>query len=173
MDIQSYSFVLIYMTNRKEYHHISNLSCMLFLCRKLLMRWTVLSSDALMFFPAVLCFVIAYFPGQSRGRKSSIAWHIAMILLNPCLILIDHGHFQVGNKIYCCIYAFLLPLGYLCLCHNWKIILNHIVFHWQYNCISLGLTVGAVAAILSDRDLVASVLFSLALNHKQVLSSHL
>ncbi|KAM7524205.1 hypothetical protein LguiA_014107 [Lonicera macranthoides] len=98
---------------------------------KLLMRWTVLSSDALMFFPAVLCFVIAYFSGQSRGCKSSISWHIAMILLNPCLILIDHGHFQ-------------------------------------YNCISLGLTVGAVAAILSDREFVASVLFSLALNHKQM-----
>ncbi|CAK9167607.1 unnamed protein product [Ilex paraguariensis] len=96
---------------------------------KLLMRWTVLSSDALVFFPAVLYFVFAYYSGRG-GRKSDMAWHIAMILLNPCLILIDHGHFQ-------------------------------------YNCISLGLTVGAVAAILSNRDLLASVLFSLALNHKQ------
>lgn len=54
-----------------------------------------------------------------------------MILLNPCLILIDHGHFQ-------------------------------------YNCISLGLALGAVAAVLYDKDLVASFLFSLALNHKQM-----
>lgn len=98
---------------------------------KLLMRWTVLSSDALMFFPAALYFIAVFYSGQSSGRKSNIAWHIAMILLNPCLILIDHGHFQ-------------------------------------YNCISLGLTVGAVAAILSNKNVVASVLFSLALNHKQM-----
>ncbi|KVI00110.1 Glycosyl transferase, ALG6/ALG8 [Cynara cardunculus var. scolymus] len=37
-----------------------------------------------------------------------------------------------------------------------------------YNCISLGLTLGAVSAILHDKDLVASFLFSLALNHKQM-----
>lgn len=98
---------------------------------KLLMRWTVLSSDVLMFFPAVLYFVIVYYSGQSKGLKSNVAWHIAMILLSPCLILIDHGHFQ-------------------------------------YNCISLGLTLGAVAAILSNNELVASFLFSLALNHKQM-----
>ncbi|XP_027358748.1 probable dolichyl pyrophosphate Man9GlcNAc2 alpha-1,3-glucosyltransferase [Abrus precatorius] len=98
---------------------------------KLLMRWTVLSSDALIFFPAVLYFVIVHYNQPSRSNKSDLAWHIAMLLLNPCLILIDHGHFQ-------------------------------------YNCISLGLTVGAVAAILSGKDLFASVLYCLALNHKQM-----
>nr|XP_027076689.1 probable dolichyl pyrophosphate Man9GlcNAc2 alpha-1,3-glucosyltransferase isoform X2 [Coffea arabica] len=98
---------------------------------KLLMRWTVLSSDALIFFPAVLYFINVYYSGKPIKEKTSVAWHIALILLNPCLILIDHGHFQ-------------------------------------FNCISLGLTVAAVAAILSDRDVVGSVLFSLALNHKQM-----
>ncbi|XP_068314030.1 probable dolichyl pyrophosphate Man9GlcNAc2 alpha-1,3-glucosyltransferase [Pyrus communis] len=99
---------------------------------KLLMRWTVLSSDALVFFPAVLYFVLVYYAGQNPSRRrGDIAWHIAIILLNPCLILIDHGHFQ-------------------------------------YNCISLGLTVGAIASVLSDKDLVACVLYSLALNHKQM-----
>ncbi|KAF4379590.1 hypothetical protein F8388_023607 [Cannabis sativa] len=98
---------------------------------KLLMRWTVLSSDALVFFPSVLYFVFVYHTGRKSSRKTEIAWHIAMVLLNPCLILIDHGHFQ-------------------------------------YNCISLGLTVGAVAAILSNSDLIACFLFSLALNHKQM-----
>lgn len=44
--------------------------------------------------------------------------------------------------------------------------LHFVVF--QYNCISLGFTVGAVAAILSGKDLVGSVLYCLALNHKQV-----
>ncbi|KAG7976296.1 hypothetical protein I3843_06G141900 [Carya illinoinensis] len=98
---------------------------------KLLMRWTVLSSDALMFFPAVFYFVIVYYASRPHGQKTDIAWHIAIMLLNPCLMLIDHGHFQ-------------------------------------YNCISLGLTVGAVAAVLSNKELVACFLFSLALNHKQM-----
>ncbi|KAK6798147.1 hypothetical protein RDI58_005849 [Solanum bulbocastanum] len=98
---------------------------------KLLMRWTVLLSDVLIFFPAVIYFIIVYYSGIHEGSKSGRLWHFAMILLNPCLILIDHGHFQ-------------------------------------YNCISLGLTVAAVSAILSDRDIVGSILFSLALNHKQM-----
>ncbi|CAH9067209.1 unnamed protein product [Cuscuta europaea] len=98
---------------------------------KLLMRWTVLSSDVLIFFPAVLYFMKVYYSGKPGQQKTHLAWHIAMILLNPCLILIDHGHFQ-------------------------------------YNCISLGLAVAAVCAILCDRDLVGSMLFTLALNHKQM-----
>ncbi|MFQ6632413.1 hypothetical protein Gotur_009288 [Gossypium turneri] len=99
---------------------------------KLLMRWTVLSSDVLIFFPAVLYFVLVYRSMRfGIGQNSDVAWHIAMILLNPCLILIDHGHFQ-------------------------------------YNCISLGLTIAAIAAALSQKDLVASVLYCLALNHKQM-----
>ncbi|XP_037492067.1 probable dolichyl pyrophosphate Man9GlcNAc2 alpha-1,3-glucosyltransferase isoform X4 [Jatropha curcas] len=99
---------------------------------KLLMRWTVLSSDALIFFPAIFYFILVYYRNCSSGRKSDVAWHIAIVLINPCLILIDHGHFQ-------------------------------------YNCISLGLTLGAVAAVLSQKNLVAAVLFCLSLNHKQVL----
>ncbi|XWS30700.1 hypothetical protein CRYUN_Cryun23aG0009800 [Craigia yunnanensis] len=99
---------------------------------KFLMRWTVLSSDVLIFFPSVLYFVLVYRAMRFGMRsKSDVAWHIAMILLNPCPILIDHGHFQ-------------------------------------YNCISLGLITAAVAAALSQNDLVASVLYCLALNHKQM-----
>jgi hypothetical protein len=72
------------------------LSVLCFVCRKLLMRWTVLSSDLLIFFPAVLYFVLVYYGGnRSGGNKSDVAWHIAVILINPCLILTDHGHFQV------------------------------------------------------------------------------
>ncbi|KAL0332485.1 UNVERIFIED_CONTAM: putative dolichyl pyrophosphate Man9GlcNAc2 alpha-1,3-glucosyltransferase [Sesamum calycinum] len=98
---------------------------------KLLMRWTVLMSDLMIFFPAVLYFITVYYSGKTTGDRSNMAWHTLMILLNPCIILIDHGHFQ-------------------------------------YNCISLGLTLAAVAAILSDRNLVGSMLFCLALNHKQM-----
>jgi alpha-1,3-glucosyltransferase len=43
-------------------------------------------------------------------------------------------------------------------------------FHWfQYNCISLGLAVGAAAAVIMRQELMACILFSLSLNHKQVL----
>ncbi|XP_059434121.1 probable dolichyl pyrophosphate Man9GlcNAc2 alpha-1,3-glucosyltransferase isoform X2 [Corylus avellana] len=79
----------------------------------------------------VLYFIAVYYAGHSNGRKTDIAWHIAIMLLNPCLVLIDHGHFQ-------------------------------------YNCISLGLTVAAVAAVLSEKELLACFLFCLGLNHKQM-----
>lgn len=39
--------------------------------------------------------------------------------------------------------------------------------HFQYNNLSLGLTLGAVAAIASGRQLLGAALFSLSLNHKQ------
>lgn len=68
-----------------------------FSCRKLLMRWTVLSSDALVFFPAAFYFIVVYYTSHTHGRKTDIAWHIAIMLLSPCLMLIDHGHFQVPN----------------------------------------------------------------------------
>ncbi|KAJ8505822.1 hypothetical protein OPV22_006708 [Ensete ventricosum] len=100
---------------------------------KLMMRWTVLSSDLLVFFPAAIYFVWVYFQRNvgGDGEERSAPWLLAMILLNPCLILVDHGHFQ-------------------------------------YNCISLGFTIGAIAAVLSQNDFAASALFSLAINHKQM-----
>ncbi|GLT30212.1 hypothetical protein SLA2020_050270 [Shorea laevis] len=33
---------------------------------------------------------------SSMCQKNDVAWHMAMILLNPCLILIKHGHLQFG-----------------------------------------------------------------------------
>lgn len=60
----------------------------------------MLSSDLIVFFPAALYFVWVYrrvfVGGGVRDRDGgSVLWLLAMILLNPCLILIDHGHFQV------------------------------------------------------------------------------
>nr|CAB3500937.1 unnamed protein product [Digitaria exilis] len=102
---------------------------------KLLMRWTVLSSDLLVFFPAALWFVWAYMRGgigiTVEERREGWMWLLAMVLISPCLVLIDHGHFQ-------------------------------------YNCISLGLALGAIAGVLSRNELAAAALFTLAINHKQV-----
>lgn len=44
--------------------------------------------------------------------------------------------------------------------------------HFQYNNVSLGFFVAAVACILGNRDVVGSVLFSLALNYKQMELYH-
>ncbi|KAG9458009.1 hypothetical protein H6P81_002517 [Aristolochia fimbriata] len=59
---------------------------------KLLMRCTVLLSDALVFFPAAIYFILVYC--VHRGRKDASLWLLAMILLNHALIVIDHGYFQ-------------------------------------------------------------------------------
>jgi hypothetical protein len=53
------------------------------------------------------------------------------MLLQPALLLTDHGHFQ-------------------------------------YNCISLGLSAAAAAVIAGGHDILGSILFSLSLNHKQM-----
>ncbi|KAJ7531399.1 hypothetical protein O6H91_14G042300 [Diphasiastrum complanatum] len=95
---------------------------------KLLMRWTVLSSDAFVFFPAAILFVISYYGQRSSEERASA---LATLLLQPALILIDHGHFQ-------------------------------------FNCISLGLSVAAAAAVISGQELLTCVLFSLSVNHKQM-----
>jgi alpha-1,3-glucosyltransferase len=64
------------------------------------MRWTVLSSDLLVFFPAALWFLWAYMKGgigvSEEERREGWMWLLAVVLINPCLVLIDHGHFQVG-----------------------------------------------------------------------------
>ncbi|XP_066600567.1 probable dolichyl pyrophosphate Man9GlcNAc2 alpha-1,3-glucosyltransferase isoform X2 [Prorops nasuta] len=44
--------------------------------------------------------------------------------------------------------------------------------HFQYNCVSLGLFVGAVGAIFQNAILLASFLFTLALNYKQMELYH-
>uniref|UniRef100_A0A0E0KD96 Alpha-1,3-glucosyltransferase n=1 Tax=Oryza punctata TaxID=4537 RepID=A0A0E0KD96_ORYPU len=54
----------------------------------------------MVFFPAVLWFVWAYFKcgigGNGEERMAGWTWLLASCLINPCLVLIDHGHFQVG-----------------------------------------------------------------------------
>jgi len=64
------------------------------------MRWTVLSSDLLVFFPAALWFVWAYMKVgigiSGEERREGWMWLLAMVLISPCLVLIDHGHFQVS-----------------------------------------------------------------------------
>jgi len=111
------------------------------------MRGTVLALDLVTFFPAAWALSTALSTASQRSsvggepdaasvRSGATARVFSQVLLQPALILIDHGHFQ-------------------------------------YNCVSLGLAMGA-AACLSYRhsswifDCAAAVLFSLSLNFKQM-----
>lgn len=60
---------------------------------------------------------------------------IFLLLFQPGLILIDHGHFQ-------------------------------------YNCVSLGLTLWGIVGIILNYDVLGSVAFTLALNYKQMELYH-
>lgn len=114
---------------------------------KLFMRSSVLSMDVLVFFPAAL--LLAHARGLAPSARLLA---LGGLLLQPALILVDHGHFQ-------------------------------------YNCVSLGLALGAQALTLSATDdggshgsgqgkgegwplarclLPAAVLFCLSLNFKQM-----
>ena len=44
--------------------------------------------------------------------------------------------------------------------------------HFQYNCVSLGLTLWAVIAVTTHHDILGSILFTLALNYKQMELYH-
>lgn len=59
-----------------------------------LMRLTVLLADVLIFFPAASVFVSRFYPGANRDRR---LWVLTGILMQPALILIDHGHFQYNT----------------------------------------------------------------------------
>ena len=56
---------------------------------KLFMRGTVLAADVLVLFPALIaCFL---------WRRTPQCTSLAAALVQPALILIDHGHFQYNN----------------------------------------------------------------------------
>jgi alpha-1,3-glucosyltransferase len=91
------------------------------------------------FFPAAyLASSVFSTAGGPDKRKQAAAsdvqrqlFVLAAMLLQPALVLTDHGHFQ-------------------------------------YNCISLGLSALAATVIASGHDILGSILFSLSLNHKQM-----
>lgn len=101
---------------------------------QLLMRYSVLIVDLLIFIPAVFWFFHQFFKIRNSSHLSQ-TMAIGITLLYPGLILIDHGHFQ-------------------------------------YNCVSLGLFMASVASVLADQTIVSCILFSMALNYKQMELYH-
>ncbi len=78
---------------------------------KTLMRWAVVASDLLVFVPAVLLFCVwagrapvthrkvPARPSAGADRRRAGAQCVALILLcHPAVILIDHGHYQCGQR---------------------------------------------------------------------------
>ncbi|XP_025206185.1 dolichyl pyrophosphate Man9GlcNAc2 alpha-1,3-glucosyltransferase [Melanaphis sacchari] len=101
---------------------------------KLLMRYSVLIVDLLIFIPAVSWFFRKFFKITNNNQISQ-TMIIALTLFYPGLILIDHGHFQ-------------------------------------YNCVSLGLFVASVACVFANKTILTCLLFSMALNYKQMELYH-
>lgn len=92
------------------------------------------------FFPAAYLVSVVFSTAGSPSKRQQAAaavdpqrqlFVLAAMLLQPTLVLTDHGHFQ-------------------------------------YNCISLGLSALAATVIVRGNDILGSILFSLSLNHKQM-----
>lgn len=94
---------------------------------RLAYRTFLLPRSAVLFPAAYLC--VRALHGSTPSLRRAFA--LAAVLLNPALVIIDHGHFQ-------------------------------------YNCISLGLTAAAVAALLHGTQLTAAALFTAAMLHKHM-----
>jgi alpha-1,3-glucosyltransferase len=96
-----------------------------------LLRFSVIVMDIVFVLAAwkLCCKVADYRADKSNKKQVNILF--TMVLLQPSLILIDHGHFQ-------------------------------------YNSCSLGLAMAGAVALMHDYDLFGSVLFTLALNFKQM-----
>lgn len=104
---------------------------------KAAMRLSVILGDVMCYLPACYAAAMAYYsrqggrkPGDGRGEKRALR-AFAALALQPCLLLIDHGHFQ-------------------------------------YNGVSLGLSIAGAALAMRGADIAGAVAFALALNHKQM-----
>lgn len=107
------------------------------------MRLTVLVADMLTYIPAVVYFVMNLCLCERPQVKR----------LEVC------GKFNMRHSI---LMTVLIYPGLMMIDHG----------HFQYNCVSLGLFVAAVAAVARDSVALGSILFVLALNYKQMELYH-
>lgn len=109
---------------------------------KYFMRLSVLIADILIYLPAIVYFVI-----------SSRSW-------DSCQ-LDESNIFKFTRRDLAVLTALIYP-GLILVDHG----------HFQYNCVSLGFFVAAVATMMQDSFVISSVLFVLALNYKQMELYH-
>lgn len=116
---------------------------------KLFMRYTVLIVDVLIFFPAV----ILYFHCTKYQHLQHDVLGLKKKERDPNIRRIS-AHLSI-------ILALIYP-GLILIDHG----------HFQYNCISLGFMVFAVAFLSMNRHILASIFFCLSLNYKQMELYH-
>lgn len=109
---------------------------------KYFMRLTVLIADILIYIPALTFFVTNLY---SRGNYQITEFDIFKYKRRDTFLLT----------------ALIYP-GLILIDHG----------HFQYNCVSLGLFIAAVTAVIRDSFIVSSILFVLALNYKQMELYH-
>lgn len=106
------------------------------------MRLTVLIADILIYIPAIIYFIIN------------------LRLLDSCQFN-ESNIFKFKRRDAVLLTALIYP-GLILIDHG----------HFQYNCVSLGFFVAAVAAMMQDSVIFSSILFVLALNYKQMELYH-
>ncbi|XP_045469283.1 uncharacterized protein LOC123676971 isoform X1 [Harmonia axyridis] len=113
---------------------------------KLFMRMTVLISDTLVFIPSLVIFYFTSVKVYQSVQMSSVKLKKQVSLLPASLSTI---------------------LGIL---YPGIILIDH--GHFQYNCVSLGLTTFSIICLIHRRYIFASIFFCLALNYKQMELYH-
>jgi len=106
---------------------------------KRIMRYSVIVSDAVFLLPAAYAFVRAWYGSGVSSRRTANSRGVD------------------AKRAWAFATLATAPA---------QILIDH--GHFQYNGISLGLTMYAVAAVLRDNDVLGSILFVCALNHKQM-----
>ncbi|KAG5326221.1 ALG6 glucosyltransferase, partial [Pseudoatta argentina] len=106
------------------------------------MRLTVLITDIFIYLPAIIYFIINSHSWDNRQFSES-------------------NIFKFTRRNIAVLTALIYP-GLILIDHG----------HFQYNCVSLGFFVAAVAVVLQDSFIIGSILFVLALNYKQMELYH-
>lgn len=115
---------------------------------KIFMRATVLLADLFIYMPAVWWYFSRRQSNCQNTAKNVRNYYTSTITVKEERHLTAH------------------MATYLTLIYPGLILIDH--GHFQYNGISLGPTVAAIAAIIQGRHLLASVLFCLSINYKQM-----
>ncbi|KAJ3092774.1 Glucosyltransferase-like protein [Quaeritorhiza haematococci] len=109
---------------------------------KTFMRLSALVTQFAIYVPAVIAFARHWHRGE---RNSAQEYFIFLFLMQPSLMLIDHGHFQYGIQ------------------ELWKVASPKL-----YNAAMLGFSLWSVVLFLRGRYLLGSIAFCLSLNFKQM-----
>jgi alpha-1,3-glucosyltransferase len=120
---------------------------------KIFMRVTVLIADLLIYMPAIWW----YFCSRRQSHFQNTVKNVKNYNTSTFTVK-EEKHLTVPVAMY------------LTLIYPGLILIDH--GHFQYNGISLGTTVAAIAAIIQGRDHLASVLFCLSINYKQMSLYH-